>query len=72
MTVFILSFIVMIVFVLALSLSMLFGRPAIRGSCRATENIPGLAGEGACSGACGKKKVAGDDAQGHVCRRSER
>lgn len=70
MTVFILSFIVMLVFVLALSLSLLFGRPAIKGSCRAADGIPGIGSEGACSGACKRKKTARAYAREHVCRHS--
>jgi hypothetical protein len=69
MTIFILSFILMIFFVLALSLSILFGRPAMKRSCRAVDDIPGFDAEDACSGACGNKRITGDGRQGHVCRR---
>lgn len=72
MTVFILTFVLMIFFVLALSLSILFGRPAIKGSCRAVDNIPGFDADDACSGACGSKRITGDGPHEHVCRRSRR
>lgn len=69
MTLFIISFIVMIMVVLALSVRVLFGKPAIKGSCRATDHLPGFEAD-ACSGACGRKKNIDCDAQGHRCRRS--
>jgi hypothetical protein len=70
MTVFILSFIIITAGVLGLSLGLLFGRGQIKGSCGATEDLPGFgAGEG-CSGACASRRDPQSDCQDrHSCRR---
>jgi hypothetical protein len=65
MIVFILSFIIIAMCILGMSLSLLYGRGPIKGSCGATEDIPGLdAGDG-CTGACGTKHLDKE----HVCAR---
>jgi hypothetical protein len=56
MIVFVLSFIVIALCILGLSLSLIYGRGPIKGSCGATENLRGFdAGDG-CSGACATKR----------------
>ena len=69
---FILSFIIIALCILGLSLSLIFGRGAIKGSCGATENLSGFDAEDGCSGACGSK--AGDQpgcSQHHHCRHQQ-
>lgn len=56
MIVFILSFIVIAFCILGLSLSLIYGRGPIKGSCGATENLPGFDTGDGCSGACGTKR----------------
>ena len=49
MSIFIVTFVIMILFVIAMAIGVLFGRPAIKGSCGGLNQV-GLAGS--CSGAC--------------------
>ena len=56
MIVFILAFIVFALCILGLSLSLIYGRGPIKGSCGATENLRGFDTGDSCSGACGAKR----------------
>jgi hypothetical protein len=60
MIIYVLSFIIIALCILGLSLSLIYGRGAIKGSCRATEGLPGFEAGDGCSGACGTKQS--DDA----------
>lgn len=67
---FILSFIIIAACILGMSLSLLFGKGPIKGSCGATEDLPGFDAEDGCSGACGTKPVDEPDCKHrHSCPR---
>lgn len=69
MIVYVLSFIIIALCVLGLSLSLIYGRGAIKGSCRATEGLPGFEAGDGCSGACGTEQgdEHGDCEHRHSC-----
>jgi hypothetical protein len=57
MLVFVISFIVMLICVLGMSLGVLYGRPPIKGSCGNLSHLPGMDGEHTnCCGRCETKK----------------
>jgi len=55
MTVFIITFIVFSAALVAMAIGVIFGRPAIKGSCGGLNNIDGLGKCEFCSGTCKKK-----------------
>ncbi len=55
MALFILTFIVIAVCILGMSLGVLYGKPPIKGTCGGGRDIPGLDAGDTCSGACGNK-----------------
>ena len=64
MTVFILSFIIIAVCMLGLGLSLICGRGQIKGSCGATDDLPGFEVGDGCSGACASKRRHRHDCEG--------
>jgi len=70
MTVFILSFIIIAVCMLGLGLSLMCGRGQIKGSCGATDDLPGFEEGDGCSGACASKRGYRPDCEGRrSCQR---
>jgi hypothetical protein len=58
MTLFIVTFIIMLIAVLAMAIGVLSGRPSIKGSCGGLNNIEGLKGSCSCSEPCEERKKA--------------
>jgi len=58
-TIYIATFVVMLIAVIAMAVGVIFGRPAIKGSCGGLNNIKGLEGScSVCSVPCKKRRKA--------------
>ncbi|MCP4407823.1 MAG: hypothetical protein GY807_08680 [Gammaproteobacteria bacterium] len=71
MALFILTFVVIAVCILGMSVGVLYGKTPIKGTCGGGRNIPGLDAGDACSGVCGNKGDK-DHAKEKVCPNRQR